>query len=274
MSSFSGERFEIIHSINRRVRLSSTVSGNDLSIENHPVVELILTPVGHLALLESGDSTGTGLAEALAAPLRRAYATDPSELLLQLSIDTHKTPLPPAFKFWGGFAECYLTALCHIPDSVQARIETLAPPQDELTFMTEASPPFRGAEYLSVETLSKLWLELDAYSHAEIAAEKGGLTAWLRRRSPLWQRVGRVCFHLAENKRDAECPFAFLATYAPKLLDGRRVQYLPLGKALEEYAGAKNKNTLINLLTPVPVLACRWAYRRARCCAARKATAR
>ena len=274
MRSLSGDGSKSFTRYTGELRLKSTLSRNNLPFEINAVVEIALTPAGHLALLESGDPAGSGLAEALAAPLRRAYATDPSELLLQLSTDTHKTPLPPAFKFWGGFAECYLTALCHIPDSVQARIETLAPPQDELTFMTEASPPFRGAEYLSVETLSKLWLELDAYSHAEIAAEKGGLTAWLRRRSPLWQRVGRVCFHLAENKRDAECPFAFLATYAPKLLDGRRVQYLPLGKALEEYAGAKNKNTLINLLTPVPVLACRWAYRRARCCAARKATAR
>ena len=215
------------------------------------MIELILTPAGHLALFESGDPAATGLSEALAAPLRRAYKASPSELLLQLSTDANKTPLPPAFKFWSGFAERYLTALCHIPETVEGRIEALAPPLDDLKSMTEAPPPFRGAEYLSVETLSKLWTELDAYSCAEIATEKGGLTAWLQRRSPLWQRVGRVCFHLAENKRDAECPFAFLATYAPKLLDGRRVQYLPLGKALEEYAGSKNKSTLINLLTPV-----------------------
>ena len=215
------------------------------------MIELILTPAGHLAPLESNDPARTGLSEAQAASLRRAYETSPFELLLQLSTDANKTPLPPAFKFWSGFAERYLTALCHIPETVEGRIEALAPPLDDLKSMTEAPPPFRGAEYLSVETLSKLWTELDAYSCAEIATEKGGLTAWLQRRSPLWQRVGRVCFHLAENKRDAECPFAFLATYAPKLLDGRRVQYLPLGKALEEYAGSKNKSTLINLLTPV-----------------------
>jgi len=226
-------------------------SNNDLFSESNALIELVLTPSGHLALLESGDPAGAGLSGELAVALLRAYETDPSELLLQLSADAHKTPLPPAFKFWGDFAERYLTALCHIPESVEARIEPLAPPLGAFAAMVETPPPFRGAEYLSVETLSNLWIGLDTYARAQIATEKGGLTAWLRRRSPLWQRVGRVCFHLAENKRDADFPFAFLATYAPKLLDGRRVQYLPLGKALEEYAGAKNKATLIDLLTPV-----------------------
>ena len=108
-----------------------------------------------------------------------------------------------------------------------------------------------AASTCGIETLQQFWSELDEYARGEIARSPGGLSQWLHARSPLWHRVGRVCFHLAENKRDPDCPFAFLATYAPKLIDGRRVQYQPLGKALEEYAGAKNKQTLVNLLAPV-----------------------
>ncbi len=63
--------------------------------------------------------------------------------------------------------------------------------------------------------------------------------------------MGRVCFHLAENKRDPDFPFAFLATYAPSLSKGGRVQYQPLSKALQEYAGERNKKALIKLLSPV-----------------------
>jgi non-specific serine/threonine protein kinase len=224
------------------------------------VAELILTPSGHVALVDGAEPAAVELPGALAESLRRAYGVSPSELLLQLSTAAQQQPLAPAFKFWGGFAERYLTALCHIPESVEGRLEPVALPAETVAGMLEAPPPFRGAEYLASETLTRIWDEMDAYARAEIAAEKGGLSAWLRRRSPLWQRVGRVCFHLAENKRDAEYPFAFLATYAPKLLDGRRVQYLPLGKALEEYAGAKHKATLINLLTPVQRAAekCAW----------------
>ena len=55
-----------------------------------------------------------------------------------------------------------------------------------------------------------------------------------------------MCFHLAENRRDPDYPFAFLATYTPSVTSGGRVQYQPPSKALAQYAGAKNKNALIN----------------------------
>ena len=63
--------------------------------------------------------------------------------------------------------------------------------------------------------------------------------------------MGRVCFHLAENKKDPSYPFAFLATYAPRLTDPVRIRYQPLGRALQEFAGERNRKALIHLLTPV-----------------------
>ena len=85
----------------------------------------------------------------------------------------------------------------------------------------------------------------------KVASCKQGLSAFLKQQAPLWHQVGRVCFHLAENRRDPEYPFAFLATYAASITDGARVQYQPLSKALKEYAGARNKKALIKLLSPV-----------------------
>ena len=159
--------------------------------------------------------------------------------------------MPPVFAFWRGVGERYLTELCHVPEPAEDLKQPLPAPLDELAEMAVAAPPMRGGEYLSTETLAGLWQQLDADVRRDIAAGPGGLGEWLQRRLPSWHRVGRVCFHLAENKRDAECPFAFLATYAPKLLDGGRVQYKPLGRALEQYAGAKNRKLLVHLLTPV-----------------------
>ena len=60
-----------------------------------------------------------------------------------------------------------------------------------------------------------------------------------------------MTFHLAENKRDAERPFAFLATYTHRLSEQAKPQYLPLGRALQEYAGAGNRAALLTLLAPV-----------------------
>ena len=82
-------------------------------------------------------------------------------------------------------------------------------------------------------------------------AEAGGPAAWLAAQNPLWRQVGRVTFHLAENKRDAERPFAFLATYTHRFSEQAKPQYLPLRRALQEYAGAGNRAALLTLLAPV-----------------------
>ena len=213
--------------------------------------DLVLTPSGHLSLIALDADEG---AAPWAGALARAFAKDPSEGLLQLATLRHGEALPAVFAWWRRFGEVYLTALCHIPEPSENLPENLKaplPPPEKLDELAADAPPMRGGEYLRPETLERLWIALDAYARTEIRACKGGLSEWLRERSPLWHRVGRVCFHLAENRRDAEYPFAFLATYAPRLIDGRRVQYQPLGRALSEYAGAKNKTTLQNLLTPV-----------------------
>src|SRR5437588_652311 len=66
-----------------------------------------------------------------------------------------------------------------------------------------------------------------------------------------WNTVGRVCFHLAENKANAQYPFAFLATYTTGLSRKANTQHCPLGKALEEYAAQSKKSSLLSLLLPV-----------------------
>ncbi|MGH7990653.1 MAG: DEAD/DEAH box helicase, partial [Limisphaerales bacterium] len=99
--------------------------------------------------------------------------------------------------------------------------------------------------------LSRLWDELDGHIHAAIAQNPSGPAAYLKNCNPLWNAVGRVTFHLAENKRNPAHPFAFLATYTDRVSEQGKVQHLPLGRALEEYAGAKNRAALAALLSPV-----------------------
>jgi hypothetical protein len=244
------------------------------------LLEIALTPTGKLILAEMageansppsrgpqpGDGTapqrgGAGdVAAATLDALGEAFEKGQSELLLCLATLRDKAGLPAVFSFWRELGDRYLTELCHIPEPAENLTQAVPAPADDLAGMAESAPPMRGGEYCNVQTLVGIWEELDAQVRGEIAAQAGGLGEWLRRRSPLWHRVGRVSFHLAENKRDPDYPFAFLATYAPKLLDGGRVQYQPLGRALEEYAGARNKKVLINLLTPVQRAAeqCTW----------------
>jgi len=60
-----------------------------------------------------------------------------------------------------------------------------------------------------------------------------------------------VHFNLAENRGDDEAPFAFLATYTTRLTARATAQHVPLGQALREYAGARARSQLAQLLAPV-----------------------
>ncbi|MFZ0526159.1 MAG: DEAD/DEAH box helicase [Xanthobacteraceae bacterium] len=108
-----------------------------------------------------------------------------------------------------------------------------------------------GAEYLTVGVLADLWRGMDAAFDAELADAKLSVQEFLKRRHPAWNLVGRVHFNLAENRKDEEAPFAFLATYTTRLSVQAKAQHLPLGKALQEYVGAKNRKRLLSLLMPV-----------------------
>ena len=53
------------------------------------------------------------------------------------------------------------------------------------------------------------------------------------------------------TRRNLAYPFAFLVTYTHRVSERGKVQHLPLGRALEEHAGAKNRAELAALLSPV-----------------------
>src|SRR5437867_2043776 len=108
-----------------------------------------------------------------------------------------------------------------------------------------------GAEYVTRALLEKIWRDLDVALGSELLAYRGDVQAYLADRNSVWNVVGRVHFHLAENKRNAEAPFAFLATYTHRISEAARVAHLPLGQALKEYAGAASRQKLLALLTPI-----------------------
>ena len=142
-------------------------------------------------------------------------------------------------------------------DAEQVAVEP--PGEGLLATWVLSAPPMEGGEYLSAERLQRLWEQLDEWVRAA-AADAGGPAALLGDRAPRWRQVGQVCFHLAENKNDQERPFAFLTTYASGFGAGGRLKHLPLRNALQQYAGARNRAALINLLSSVEeaARACDW----------------
>lgn len=164
----------------------------------------------------------------------------------------------PTQRYWKGIADHLLTGLCHLPPQSQS-LEVEPPPPAELDTLVLSAPPMQGGEYLTTETLAGLWSALNEWVAQEVA-KHGELSDFLNQQAPKWHQVGRVCFHLAENKQDPERPFAFLATYSIGFGSTGKLKHLPLRKALEQYAGALNKAALVKLLTPVQEAAqrCEW----------------
>ncbi|MCU0873791.1 MAG: hypothetical protein MUE50_15750, partial [Pirellulaceae bacterium] len=200
-------------------------------------IHLGITPTGRLVAVESVAETGeladatrdAELDQRLEKKIVQRFAASQAEGLFGLAAERLDRPSHPSLAYWRDFAARYLTELCHTPDIRGAAFEALPPPAAaDLTALVWNSPPMQGAEYLTEAVLTEIWTDLDAWVRREVERHAEGLAGFLKDRAALWHQVGRVCFHLAENRRDPDYPFAFLATYAPGLTGAARVQYLPL----------------------------------------------
>jgi len=220
---------------------------------------LRLTPRGHLQCATEPDAPP--LSDALAGRLAAAFAGGAGHGLLHLGASEVVTVLPPLWAFWRDFATRYVTALTATPDD--GEIGVVAPDALTLEMLCLDAPPMTGAEYLTPGTFLSFWSDIEAAVEAELAACGQSLQAFLTSRHPAWNLVGRVHFSLAENRREPDYPFAFLATYTSRLSAHGKAQHLPLAQALTEFSGGKKKAQLLSLLLPVQKAAetCDWLAR-------------
>ena len=226
---------------------------------------LRLTPHGHLVLESSPDAPE--IDQRIAGRLSDAFARGGGYGLLQLGAGEVGQTLPPIFLWWRGFAARYVAALClQSPGadgggaSSSGLPDVATPTEAELASLVLTAPMMAGAEYLTPDVLRALWQDTATALGNSLAAAKTDLQSFLKGLNPAWNLVGRVHFNLAENRRDEEAPFAFMATYTTRLSAQAKAQHLPLGQALREYAGAANRQKLLSLLVPVQRAAekCDW----------------
>jgi non-specific serine/threonine protein kinase len=215
-----------------------------------------LTPRGHLLATPQDDAPPLSLEASQA--LSPAFALGSGHGLLQLGTTQVGRVLPPAWAWWRDVAARYVTALCATPDG--GEIAVAGPSAEDFEALITDAPPMTGAEYLTPELLAALWQEMDAALRQELAAAGVSLQAFLKARHPAWNLVGRVHFNLAENRKDPDAPFAFLATYTARLSAQGKAQHQPLSQALAEFSGSKSRAQLLSLLLPVQRAAehCGW----------------
>ncbi len=212
-------------------------------------LEAYLTPAGrvHVRLADAAKAT-----DAAEAQIRAQFESSVSAGLIELASQENPLLLPATLGFWRHFARLVFQGLCHLGESAVDAWGAL--PQSapgEMAKLLDNAPPMLGTEYLTEAVLERLWIELGRECLVRAKAFPGGPAAWISSIDPMFHLVGRVHFHLAENKSNAERPFAFLATYTHKISQAAKVQHLPLAQALKEYAGAQDRARLEALLQPV-----------------------
>jgi non-specific serine/threonine protein kinase len=217
-----------------------------------------LTPHGRLLLAPAAGAPE--LEAAFAKRMHRAFARGAGHGLLRLGGAEVGLVLPPVFTYWREFGSRYVTALCTRPDIEERRTKVPPPSDRDLEALASGAPVMRGAEYLTPGVLRALWTEIGEAFATETGESRSTVQDFLKKLNPAWNVVGRVHFNLAENRKDEEAPFAFLATYTSRLSTRGTAQHQPLVQALREYAGAANKERLLSLLLPVQRAAGRCAW--------------
>ncbi|MCA9186782.1 MAG: DEAD/DEAH box helicase [Pirellulaceae bacterium] len=217
--------------------------------------ELLITPHGRLSLADRPDGDGTEDAVTVPDELVTAFAESEATAVTLLASAWGGpicASLPASFGFWRQFGQQYFVALRRQYARATSAWQSPVPPDAaECESMLQAAPPMVGLEYATAATMRQLWEGLNAHTQRQVRASKQGLAEYLRQLDPAWNLVGRVTFHLAENKKNPTLPFAFLATYTEGNQGSGAPRHVPLSEALKKSITERDSRKLDELLEPV-----------------------
>jgi non-specific serine/threonine protein kinase len=213
-------------------------------------LQAVLLPDGSLKLEQDAKSRKqTKSSTLLQQEIFSVYKKDRGNWLLFLGFSDAEVSLSDSLDFWRRFSALFVHHLRLTPDleELRQRVE-ISLPEPELAKLLETLPPMIGGEYINSRLLSTFWSTLNRSFATSIEQFSGSVAEFIHHYSPHAHLLGRIYFHLVEN-RDDDAPFAFLATYSTRMGGGGQSKHLPLKYALQEYQDDNNK--LLELLTTV-----------------------
>ncbi|MFH1438267.1 MAG: DEAD/DEAH box helicase [Pseudomonadota bacterium] len=211
-----------------------------------------LTPGGRIDVRPGSPQDGPRMSAAAAGRILDAFNAGRGHGVLHLGAGEPGTDLHPSLSYWRDIGRAFVARVCGALDPTDPKSLVVPDPDpDEIPAFVQAAPPMQGAELITAAMLEDLWSDIGKALAARAAGLNDGVQGYLKKQNSVWNVVGRVCFHLAENKRDPQFPFAFIATYVHKVSGQAEPRHLPLGRALKEYAGAGNRRKLLALLSPL-----------------------
>jgi len=208
-------------------------------LKNDFPLELVLTADGFLPELSRQQPSEEDRA------LFARWKEDRWAELYHLGLGERPAGLSQTAIYLYAVAEAFFRALTALPELELERERARVTLSDEEAGQLLRAVPFAtGSEYIDRAWLERAFERLREIFSWEIGAYGGTVAFYLAEQNQRLRVPERVFFHLVESK-DADFPFAFLATYATRGENGQ-VTHVPLQYALTEYGGSRDK--LLQLL--------------------------
>ena len=221
----------------------------------------VLTPHGVLSLKPSDDAIA--LDPVRTARMEKAFARGPGHGLLCLGADEVGTSLPPVLSYWREFGTRYVTALCALPGLGEGATKPRRPCSRRRR--TDQAGRRRSAH-------DRRGIPDGRRARRSLARHGCGVRRRTGRSQGSRSRTSSspvippgtwsgACISISPRTGRTKRPRS--PSWRPTRRDlsaQAKAQHLPLGKALQEYAGAKNRERLLSLLMPVQRAAeqCAW----------------
>ena len=182
-------------------------------------------------------------------PWTQAFEADKFSTLFHLGFSEKEDWFSPSIEYLHHIAEMLIRKLSQQSDIEFTRdtvkVELI---EDELNQIKDELPFVIGMEYVDAAWIHKIWDALLDVFRREIKEYEGTVARYFAEYNANINVVGRVFFHLVENKED-QYPFAFMATYSTKPVKSKKTVHTPLKNALKEFDGDETK--LLKLISTV-----------------------
>jgi len=170
-----------------------------------------------------------------------AFKADKYKALFHLGFLKKEDWFSPSIEYLQHIAEMLIKRLSQQSeiefsrDTVQVDLS-----EDELCQFKDELPFVIGMEYVDDAWIQAVWDALLAVFKLEIKDYDGTVARYFAEYNSNINVVGRVFFHLVENKEE-QYPFAFMATYSTKPVKSKKAVHTPLKNALKEFDGDQKK---------------------------------
>lgn len=177
------------------------------------------------------------------------FKENPYQLLYDIGFSNKHESMSESVRFLGVLSSAFIKSLSQKTDVETLRNKIVVEPRsNEIEYIISMIPYMTGGHYIDENWIKLIWSILNQIFSKEIEAFKGSVEEYFTSKDSTIHPVGRVFFHLVENKKDSY-PFAFLATYTSDTSDASKSKHLPLKNSLEEYKDDNKK--LLKLLSTV-----------------------